>query len=553
MGNMGVLLMTRWTTAVCFGCVISAVFSVLFSVYPACAEPLPAPVFLRDYPMIAGDQVLLFWLPSVEAVQYHIFLNGELIATVEAPPYLAALPQIPGDHRYQVSAVGPEGMESKKSEPGIITVSLLSTPKDLVIQTAGDHASILLLWRQIPESLSYQIYRAEDEGVEVLVATVSKSSYRDREVEPGVSYTYFIRGVDKTGRDGEASEKVSVAIDAAKAALRSNLAVSISDFGNGIPVVEDFHISELEGNALHNLSFLGSFDDGIWAVLPRNRLVLRLDSSGSVAAQIGAAQLDQLEWNIVPWRLATGPDDNLYLTDIRNSLLVKMDRSGNILWVTQILNPPRTETAIWQGFPPELFDLPAKPSSVLCLKDEIWVSVPRLQLIYRFDYDGQLIGYHSHYQKGQDRWRLRQVGEMVELEVGLCLLTFPLGRKVVSVDSRFQVQSEISGDTPIALKGFLTVQGVYPMPGGQVLMTDSIQGLIRVFDPTDGQYVNHFRHLSSDKWLRLNSPRMSVLDKQNRIWVYEAGLGKITVFRINSEVVRCKNPSRAMKAGGVCG
>ena len=78
----------------------------------------------------------------------------------------------------------------------------------------------------------------------------------------------------------------------------------------------------------------------------------------------------------------------------------------------------------------------------------------------------------------------------------------------------------------------MSVNGIEIFGNGQVMLTDTSQGFIRIFNPHSGEFMNHLKKEDSTDWLRLNLPKMAVLGTDNSIWVYEAGTNTIIILRM---------------------
>ena len=73
--------------------------------------------------------------------------------------------------------------------------------------------AVKLTWRRIAgqDIAGYDIYRAEDDGATACVEAVKGARYVDRSVLGGITYTYYVRAYDATGRATPPSSSVVVA------------------------------------------------------------------------------------------------------------------------------------------------------------------------------------------------------------------------------------------------------------------------------------------------------------------------------------------------------
>lgn len=507
-------------------------FSLLFTLLTLnTSNPSPAaqpqiPEFLPGHPILAGENVVMCWSPVPGAETYHVYLDEKRVATVASTCFNSSAPTDSGSYRYQVSALSSAGEESGLSSYGIVTVRRLEEPGHLVVDVNPAIPVARLIWMAVPGASNYNVYRSKEGGESVFIASVIDNQFSDTGIEVDKTYEYAVAAKDIYGTEGPRSKGVAVKVE-----VRHEKAAKPPPAGKKKDVLSQrsasgqFVIGEIDGAPLDKVSYLGT-DRGkdILVVLPKTRKIHVMDPSGNVLRTIGPDSFDQAGFAFVPYKMDIGDDGNFYVSDLKNAALASFDGEGKFLWSRRI-HTPQGNSEVWEGFPKWIIKIPPTPSSVLCLEKEIWVSDQQFQLIYRYSYQGEMLGYLTDYKKGRNQWRFRRVGEIERVGDGQYLITFPLVRKAIVVDADFRVLYEIGGDWRSVAAGFIGIHGVRSIPGESIMVTDPGLGTIKVFSATDGEYLYDLRVA------RLSRPNMAVMSRAGQIWVYEAGRKQISVFR----------------------
>lgn len=493
---------------------------------PSSAIQPASPGFLPGHPILAGENVLMCWSPVPGAETYNVYLDDKRVATVASTCFNSSAPADSGTYRYQVSALSSAGEESVLSSYGIVTVRRLEQPEHLVVDVNPAIPVARLIWNAVPGASNYNIYRSKEGGESVFVTSVIDNQFSDTGIEVDKTYEYAVTAKDIYGTEGPRSKGVTVKVE-----VRHEKAVQPGPAGkkkaelSKRSVSGQFVIGAIDGAPLDRVSYLGTGrGEDILVVLPETRKIHVMDHSGNALRTIGPDSFDQAGFSFVPYKVDIGDDGNFYVSDIENAALAAFDAGGKLLWSRRI-HTPEGNSEVWEGFPKWIKAFPPTPSSVLCLEKEIWVSDQQFQLIYRYSYQGEILGYLTDYKKGRDQWRFRRVGEIERVGDGRYLLTFPLVRKAIVVDADFRVLYEIGGDWRSSVAGFIGIHGVSSIPGERIMITDPGLGTIKVFSATDGEYLYDIQAA------RLSRPNMAVLSRTDQIWVYEAGRKQISVFR----------------------
>lgn len=510
----------------------------------ALAATLSAPILFTGTPVVTGDSVFVSWFPVEGAVEYRVYQNGKHIGSTPVPPYMTPLPDNSGIYAYEVTALDNAGVESIKSAPGKVNIVRVGKVDSVIADLGNDLSSFFIIWTNVPEAIGYRVYRANEDGNIQLIASPNINAYRDTGVAPGVLYTYSITGLDSFGNEGPQSDTIEITIDPDKAAaLARELSTAEQKkqvTGRLMNVEEVLSIGEVNNRRLRYVSYLGENDDGgIFVISEKEKTIYEFDDKGKLIDTIEPAVLRKGGSDFSPHKLDEGPDGSLYISDVKRGQIACIGPDRNMKWRTKVKAPPPDWKEIWKGFPSYYNKFSPTPSSILCLSNEIWVTDQRFQLIYRFSYDGDSLGFVQHYHKDGKRWRFPVLGELEDIGENRILVTFPLMRKAVILDSRQNVLFEIGtlrirdlndiGRKPV--EGFLGVHGVNWVGGKYLMLTDPSVGNIQVYDATDGDYLFHLSWKDTGRLLKLRRANMADTAADGRIWVYIAGEGRIAVLQ----------------------
>lgn len=507
---------------------------------------LPAPRFLPGQPVVVGKQVLLMWLPVPGASAYLVYRDGVRLERLTANQYLGALPEQSGQYRYQVSALDAAGIEGERSEAGLVRVRALTPPRNLLAQPDPATGTVSLLWDSVDGAVVYNLYRSAPGEERRLLASVPEESYRDADVKPGVEYAYTVTARDPAGTEGPASEPAKATLAAAAPAKPSPETAF-----RAMPTEEVLSLDELAGARIAQVSDLRVGPGGnLWVVTPDTRQIHVVSPDGVVLSTLGPFNFTETGYALLPQKLSFGRKGRVFVSDAVNGVLACLDRFGAFLWARGILAPPPNADEVWEELPANLRTLPPTPSSVLCLEDEIWVTDQRFQILYRFDYSGNLTGYTAYYTRGSKTARLPAVGEATRLGADRLLLTFPLSHRAAVVDRALYQVAELGVAPRGYIGAFVGIHGVTPLRGGRALLVDPAVGTLQVFDTATGKYLYHVSGpeprldpaYPQRADLPLRKPNFAALDLRGRFWVYDAATRRIAVLEPSGDVTPALGP-----------
>lgn len=127
------------------------------------------------------------------------------IAFDAVSPYLDSSVPAGPTFQYWVSAVHPDGCESKLTGPvsGFIP-SQLSSPSSVIAADAQSCVSVGVLWSGVTGNNGYQVWRSEDNDPAnaIFLDDDNSSPYFDASAQPGVVYRYWVRTKNACGAPG---------------------------------------------------------------------------------------------------------------------------------------------------------------------------------------------------------------------------------------------------------------------------------------------------------------------------------------------------------------
>ena len=179
------------------------------SLFAAAAGPaaaaLPAPNWMPGSPIMAGTQIVLLWMPVMNAVKYNIYLNGKKVAESVAIQHMMPSPEASGEYNIEIAAVDASGAEGAKSRPGVFKIVTVEPPDQLYVR--GAQNSIQVRWDSSKGAVIYNLYRSEKQGTEgELLASVQGDNYTDTKVVAGKVYFYRVTAKDLSGKESARSK-----------------------------------------------------------------------------------------------------------------------------------------------------------------------------------------------------------------------------------------------------------------------------------------------------------------------------------------------------------
>ena len=171
----------------------------------------PAPQFMPNFPMLAGPQVMLMWLPVAGAAKYNVYMNDQKIAEVTAVQHFMPSPDKPGQYVFAVSAVDAQGAESPKTAGKAIAIIKLEAPKNLSFLPRGTVAAVR--WDKPLGAVIFNVYLAEaKEGPFQLKQSVQVEKADIADLKAGKTYYVKVSSKDMAGTESAMSDPLEVAM-----------------------------------------------------------------------------------------------------------------------------------------------------------------------------------------------------------------------------------------------------------------------------------------------------------------------------------------------------
>ena len=174
--------------------------------------PTPAAPTMRSAKADSAG-ITVSWDTAANAVTYNVYRTADagsswtqVASSVKGSSYKDTTVQKGVKYGYKVRGVAADGKTLGPMSPTGVTakVTAASTTPDYVKLTSARRVTggIQLTWESAADAKTYNVYRKVDgaSGWTLLASSVSGTSYTDWNVEPGVRYTYTVRGVAADGQ-----------------------------------------------------------------------------------------------------------------------------------------------------------------------------------------------------------------------------------------------------------------------------------------------------------------------------------------------------------------
>ena len=174
--------------------------------------PTPAAPALRSAKADSAG-ITVSWDTAANAVTYNVYRTTDagsswtqVASSVKGTSYKDTTVKKGVKYGYKVRGVAADGKTlGPMSSTGVTAkVTAASTTPDYVKLTSARRVTggIQLTWESAADAKTYNVYRKVDgaSGWTLLASSVSGTSYTDWNVEPGVRYTYTVRGVAADGQ-----------------------------------------------------------------------------------------------------------------------------------------------------------------------------------------------------------------------------------------------------------------------------------------------------------------------------------------------------------------
>ncbi len=502
-------------------CVLCA-FGVSFA-SSSLAAPPPAPTFMPGFPMLAAGQAIVMWTPIPSAKEYKVYRNGAVVSTTPGVQFFDALGDTAGEYKYQVSAVGQDGVEGPKSAEKVIRIVTLKVPDGLTIRRI--EKTVAIRWNSVPGAAIYNIYRAEkDVPAEYkLLTSATGDSFRDTDVKLGKTYFYKVSAKDLSGKESALSAAATVKMEEIKAAEAEKTLVrrakTVKVFKNGLDFASG-HLVDLRAPADVAIT-----KDKVFISSTASKRVSAFDrATGAHLFDIGSKGVIPVTEKgfgfaaLSPIRLH--PDGgSLYVTDYQDKVVYVFNTDGGLI----------------ESFQPEQPKPPDKPTYV-----------------GRFDVDseGNVWAVDTVNKKvriyGRNGKELRTVGDGSGItNPGFCRIDAKrnrfyladsrsndkIGIAVYDLDGKF---IKFFGEKGVTPGKFWAPSGFDVRADGNLIEADGILAMINVIDPNAGKVLYGLIDEDGKRVVQINGARGLQVDG-DKIYVASGIIDEVELLEMTGE------------------
>ena len=146
--------------------------------------------------------VRITWEEVTGASRYRVFRKTgggpwERLTDTDAT-YLTDLSAVSGtEYTYTVRCIDETGAYISSFRSAGITITFVAAPAISSIGVSG--GSVRIVWGKVAGAVRYRVYRKAEGGSWGRIGDTAAVSFADRTAEPGISYTYTVRGMDAAG------------------------------------------------------------------------------------------------------------------------------------------------------------------------------------------------------------------------------------------------------------------------------------------------------------------------------------------------------------------
>ncbi len=341
------------------------------------------PVFMPGFPLRAGANVMLMWMPYPGATGYNVYRSEksggpyEKIGNTQVNTYMDASAPAEKSFYYVVKAIaaGKEGEAS--AEASLARIEPMKTPDFLGFLITGD-GKVALRWETAPKAAFYNVYRSDAEkGNYKLLSSVQDTRYTDSDVTKDKTYYYKVTAISASNVESAKAERAypvkveRIEIVAEKTAaivrkpveevntydvdekmvLRTPRGIALDGDGNFFVVDgrgfvqyvgKDFKFIRSIGERPANFDGNWGYAEGVFFDTKQGELYIAYsdadlirvyDRDGRLVRSFPLAKPDpktapKLDWPPTPVGMALGPDANLWVVDAAYYQVVVLTRDG---------------------------------------------------------------------------------------------------------------------------------------------------------------------------------------------------------------------------------
>ena len=505
------------------------------SLFAAAAGPaaaaLPAPNWMPGSPIMAGTQIVLLWMPVMNAVKYNIYLNGKKVAESVSIQHMMPSPEASGVYNIEIAAVDASGAEGAKSRPGVFKIVTVEPPDQLYVR--GAQNSIQVRWDSSKGAVIYNLYRSEKQGTEgELLASVQGDNYTDTKVVAGKVYFYRVTAKDLSGKESARSKPARGELLSVKTAEVVKIEIKV------VPTKLVGEVSFFGKNKVESYGDLKLGPDGfIYVVDAGQAHILKINPDTlDVEKKIGSKGSEPGKFER-PLKMAFSSTGRIYVVDRGKNKVVVLDKDG--VFQFDFPFPKIDAKEVIDGVPPQFRSGTNSPGGI-AVDDKgkvVYVTDTTYNTLYRFDLDGKFLGFLGH--GGDPDKHLAAPGDILLGKDGEMYVTESLSHVIAVIDLKSgEIKRFIGKRAKGFIGGFIGITGMSFDGAGNLVASDSGVHSIQVFDGKTGDYLYHFGEeygavdpeMKERALLSVQMPVGAHVDGKNRL-IFMRGDKKLVLVR----------------------
>lgn len=201
------------------------IFSAPSKVVTGTSKLLPAPITGIMATTNLAKKIDIIWKESeaVDKAQYRVYASDfadglySLIAKTKATHFTDRFDQDGATRFYRITVVDADGLESTKQIKATRgrTLGYLKAPNITAAKIVNN--TVELKWSQTDaRTVSYTIYKKYWDGwkaKKIKIVGFNGTTFVDNKIQPDITYTYYVIGVDKNGIVSEQSRSVNLSVE----------------------------------------------------------------------------------------------------------------------------------------------------------------------------------------------------------------------------------------------------------------------------------------------------------------------------------------------------
>ena len=299
------------------------------------------PSFMPGFPLRAGANVMLMWMPFPGAASYNVYRSNspggpyEKVANAPANNYMNMNVSSDKSAYYVVKPLigGKEGDPSQ--EVALKGIEAMKTPNFGGHLVTPDN-KVSIRWESNPQAAFYNLYRSETEkGDYKLLTSVQDTKYTDANVTVGKTYHYKVTAVNSSNNESPKAAK-PYAVKAAQQVVVEEKAVTIVR-----KEVEEIGSFDVDGQVIvRTPKDLAIDSDGNFYVVDGRGFVLHISKDFKYIKTMGERPADFKggNWGFAEGVFFDGKAKELYVVFTDANAVRIFDADGKLL---RVINPSK--------------------------------------------------------------------------------------------------------------------------------------------------------------------------------------------------------------------